>query len=88
MSQSMTYTSKDNPNLIIEVESQELEDELRRMLIYARKQSGLTQQQLAEKSGIRQSNISRIESGSCVPSLQSLKQLATAMDKKIRIEFI
>ena len=41
----------------------ELEDQIKRSLIQARIDAGLTQKELAEKSGVRQSNISRIENG-------------------------
>jgi transcriptional regulator with XRE-family HTH domain len=57
------------------------------MIIDTRKAAGLTQKKLACKSGIRQSNISRIESGSCVPNLHTPDQLAKAMGKQINISF-
>ena len=40
------------------------------------------------KSGIRQSNISRIENGNAVPRLYTLCALASAMGKKIRIAIV
>ena len=49
---------------------------------------GLTQQQLAERCGIRQSNISRIENGTCSPTVATLQKIAAGMGKKLRIEFI
>lgn len=48
----------------------------------------MTQSELAEKSGIRQSNISRIENGNAVPRLDTLCALASAMGKKIRIAIV
>jgi len=59
-----------------------LEYELIKALIAARIDSNMTQKQLAEKSGIRQSNISRIENGTCVPSLTTLQALADGLGKK------
>ena len=44
--------------------------------------------QMSEKSGIRQSNISRIENGNAVPRLDTLCALAAAMGKKLRISII
>jgi predicted transcriptional regulator len=58
---------------------------LARELIKARIRSGLTQKQLAEKMGTTQSSIARIESGSSLPSLRSLKRYATATGSKMRI---
>ena len=63
----------------------ELEDLIKRMLIQARIDSGLTQKELSERSGIRQSNISRIENGTVVPTLQTLFALAKGSGKKLKI---
>lgn len=46
----------------------------------ARKAAGLTQAQLAERSGIPQSHISRLENGEHSPSAQTLQRLAKAMN--------
>ena len=47
---------------------------------------GITQQELSKKSGIRQSNISRIERGTCSPTIETLAELAYAMGKKLEIK--
>lgn len=56
-------------------------------LIRARDIVGITQRQLAESSGIYQSDISKIERGLANPSLSTLKRLADGMGLKLRIEF-
>jgi len=56
-------------------------------LINARKNVGLTQKQLSERTGIAQSDISKLESGDGNPSIKTLKRLAAAMDMTLRIEF-
>jgi len=56
-------------------------------LIDARKNVGLTQKQLSERTGIAQSDISKLESGGGNPSLRTLKRLAAAMDMTLRLEF-
>lgn len=65
----------------------ELEDQIKRSLIQARIDAGLTQKELALKSGVRQSNISRIESGAVIPTLQTLNALAKGAGKKLKIIF-
>lgn len=65
----------------------ELEDQIKRILIQARIDAGLNQKELAEKSGIRQSNISRIENGSAIPTLQTLNAIAKGVGKKLKISF-
>lgn len=56
-------------------------------IISLRAECGLTQQQLSEIAGIRQSNLSRIECGKCLPSLETLLKLAAATGKRLAVEF-
>lgn len=56
-------------------------------MIDARKASGLTQKQLSEKTGIAQSDISKLENGSANPSIRTLQRLAQGMGMRLRIEF-
>lgn len=58
-----------------------------RALIEARLKSGLTQKQLAEKIGTKQSVISRLESGRANPTIGFLYQLARGMDAEMEIRF-
>ena len=59
-----------------------------RALVDARISQNLTQAQLAEKTGINQGDISKIENGTRNPSLKLLKRLADGMDMMLKIEFI
>ena len=70
-----------------EYESTRREFEIRRALVDARISQNLTQKELAEKSGVRQSNISRIENGTCSPTIATLEALATGMGKKLIVSF-
>lgn len=56
-------------------------------MIDARKQTGLTQKQLADKTGIAQSDISKFETGGGNPSLKTLQKLAAGMGMVLHIEF-
>lgn len=47
----------------------------------------ISQKQLADKIGTKQSAISRLESGKANPSLKFLKKVAKALDSKLVIEF-
>jgi ribosome-binding protein aMBF1 (putative translation factor) len=55
------------------------EHEFRRAMIGARLAAGLTQKELAEKMGTTQSAIARLESGSQMPTLNTLFRLAAAL---------
>ena len=57
-------------------------------LIDAREAAGLTQSELARKTGIAQGDISKIENGNGNPSIKTLKRLAHGMGKLLKIEFV
>lgn len=57
-------------------------------IIDARKQSGLTQKELSERTGITQGDISKLERGNANPSIRTLQRLAAGMGMKLRLEFL
>ena len=57
-------------------------------IIDARKSTGMTQKDLAEKTGITQGDISRLENGSANPSLKTLQRLAEGMGMTLKLEFV
>ena len=59
-----------------------------RALVDARISQNLTQKQLAERTGINQADISKLENGTRNPSLNLLKRLAEGMDMVLKIEFV
>lgn len=59
--------------------------EFRRNLIHARLSAGLTQAQLAERIGTKQSSISRLEGGDAEPSFDMLRRLAAALNVSFEI---
>ena len=56
-------------------------------IIKERAEQHLTQKELAERIGIRQSHISRLESGNYNPSLEFLQKVASGLGKELHIEF-
>lgn len=58
-----------------------------RAIVEARNRQNLTQKELAEKTGIAQTEISRIESGARNPSLKILQQLADGMGMVLKVSF-
>jgi len=76
-----------DPEFRREYEALQPEYEIIRQLIAARADQGLTQKELAQRIGIRQSNISRLESGNYNPSLAFLKKVAAGLGKQLHVEF-
>lgn len=59
-----------------------------RAMVYARTSQNLTQKQLSEKTGIDQSDISKLENGTRNPSINLLKRLADGLGMDLKIEFV
>ena len=71
-----------------EYEELQPEFEVIRAMIDARTSQNLTQKELAERTGINQADICKLERGTRNPSLKLLKRLAEGMDMILKIEFI
>jgi DNA-binding XRE family transcriptional regulator len=76
-----------DPEFAAEWENQRAEREYIKAIIAARAEQNMTQKELAERTGIRQSNISRIETGACSPTVATLQQIAEGVGKTLHIEF-
>jgi len=74
-----------NPVIKTEVDKLEPEYELARQLIKARLAKKLTQSELAEKAGVKQAYIARLESGTANPTVGSLNQIADALGKRLKL---
>lgn len=72
-----------NPEIQMEYDSFTPEYDLMRQIIQARIDQNMTQKQLAEKVGTKQSSIARLESGNYNPSYHFLQKIAEALGKKL-----
>ena len=77
-----------NPTFKKEWDKSEMEYQLMMMILKARSEQKLTQSELAQRTGIRQSNISRIEKGQALPSIATLCKIAHGLGKKLEIKFV
>lgn len=57
-------------------------------LLLAREKVGMTQKELAKKTGIYQADISKLERGIGNPSLATLQRLATGLGMELSIDFV
>lgn len=73
---------------IKEYESIQPELDVIRAIVNARTSQNITQKELAERTGINQADISKLENGTRNPSVNLLKRLAEGMDMALKIEFI
>lgn len=86
-----------NEYLACQMEDSEFREEFEKLepeftiiqaIIDARRNSGITQQELSQRSGIAQGDISKLENGNANPSIKTLQRLASAMGKTLKIEFV
>lgn len=66
----------------------DIANDISELLISTRKQIGISQRELAERTGIPQANISKIENGHYLPSLTILKRLADGLGRRLVVDFV
>lgn len=76
-----------NPEIKKEYELLRAEYEAIEKIIELRIKNKLTQRQLAERIGTKQSGVSRFEKGLTNPTLYSLSKIAAVFGKKLILEF-
>lgn len=78
----------ENPSFKKEWDKIQPDLDIMRAMIDARASQNLTQKELAERTGINQADISRLENGTRNPSLNLLKRLADGLGMQLKIEFV
>lgn len=61
--------------------------EIRELIIYERRKQGISQEELAERSGLPPEELINIENGVVHPSIETLQELARALGKRLIIDF-
>ncbi len=77
-----------DPEIRAEWDALQPERAVAQAMINARQNAGLSQKQLADRTGIAQSDISKLETGGGNPSLKTLQRLAKGMGMVLHIEFL
>ena len=87
MKQVDYVVATESENLVIDIEQKrkQITDEIVTALIAERKRRGLTQQDIADISGMKAPNVTRIESRKYSPSLDVLMRYADALGKQLYI---
>lgn len=86
--QDFKNTQMNNPEFAKEYNTIQPEMDVIRAIVDARTSQNLTQKELAQKTGINQADISKLENGTRNPSINLLKRLADGMGMALKIEFI
>ncbi len=78
----------ENPEFRSEYEALQPEHAIIQAFIDARHNSGITQNELARRTGIAQSDISKLENGNANPSIRTLQRLAAGLGMSLHVEFL
>lgn len=76
-----------DPKFRKEYESSNGEYQVIYAIIEARIDTNITQKELSKRTGISQSNLSRIETGEESPTVDTLNKIAMGFGKKLKITF-
>ena len=76
---------KDDPAYAAEYRAMEPEFAIARELIRARNAAGMTQEQVAERMGTKQTVVARLKSGRAKPSTRTLERYAEAAGRRLKI---
>jgi ribosome-binding protein aMBF1 (putative translation factor) len=76
---------RDGPEAVAELAAFDAHFRIARELLCLRKARGLTQRQLSDRTGIQQSEISRIEAGHANPTVGTVSALARALGAEMRL---
>jgi len=68
-------------------EANAIKREITKSIIGERIKRKLTQQELAQRAGLRQPSLARVESGGTLPSIATLAKIAQALGKRLEIRF-
>ena len=80
--------STENGDILIEKDSKRISDDIVDQLIAYRKKLKLTQQDIADATGIKRANIARLELKKNEASLDSLVRYAKSMELDLAIELV
>jgi transcriptional regulator with XRE-family HTH domain len=76
---------REGPQAVAELEAFDAHFRLAGEMLALRKARGLTQRQLAQKTGVNQSEISRIEGGSANPTMSTVAVLLGALGAELSV---
>lgn len=89
MGNSMDYIySAGEQQIVIETEQKNTRQSVIGQYVRCRKLQGMTQAELAKRTGIPRTNITRFESGNYNPSLEMLVRIAAALGMTLQVQLV
>ena len=79
---------EDDFEVLVERQKERVKNQILTSYIKLRKEKGITQQEIADRTGIKRTNVARIESGKNAPTIEVLVKLAAALDMELEIRLV
>ena len=79
---------EDDFEVLVEKQKERVKNQILTSYIKLRKEKGITQQEIADRTGIKRTNVARIESGRNAPTIEVLVKLAAALDMELEIRLV
>lgn len=85
----MDFTVREEDfEVLVERQKERVKNQILTSYINLRKERGITQQEIADRTGIKRTNVARIESGKNAPTIEVLVKLAAALDMELEIRLV
>ena len=85
----MDFTAReDDFEVLVERQKERVKNQILTSYINLRKERGIPQQEIADRTGIKRTNVARIESGRNAPTIEVLVKLAAALDMELEIRLV
>ena len=84
----MDYCVNDEFQTLVEMQKERVKNDILESYIAIRKKRGITQQQIADYTGMQRTNVVRIESGRYLPTIEVLIMLAAALDMDLEVKLV
>ena len=85
----MDFTVREEDfEVLVERQKERVKNQILTSYINLRKERGITQQEIADRTGIKRTNVARIERGRNAPTIEVLVKLAAALDMELEIRLV
>ncbi len=85
----MDFTVREEDfEVLVESQKERVKNQILTSYMNLRKERGITQQEIADRTGIKRTNVARIESGRNAPTIEVLVKLAAALDMELEIRLV
>jgi DNA-binding XRE family transcriptional regulator len=79
---------EDGGNFVLDDEKEKIKFKVMQEFVKIRKEKGVTQDELAKRTGIARPNIARMENGSYNPTIEMMVRMAAGLDMRLDIRWV